>query len=153
MPKVMHIWVDADSFPAPAKRTLLKAAKRLNIRLTYVANRPIPFAIQSPLFEMYVCPKTEGAADDYIAENATKEDLVATRDIPLAKRLVEKEITTINDRGILFNKDNVESMLKEREASIQWAQLGISNGKSKTGYGKKEAYDFACCMDKILNSN
>ena len=26
----MHIWVDADSFPAPAKKTLLKAAKKAN---------------------------------------------------------------------------------------------------------------------------
>lgn len=146
----MRIWVDADSFPAPAKKTLLKAAKRREIPLTFVANRPIPFGVESPLFTMQVCPNTPGAADDFIAENARTGDLVATRDIPLAKRLVEKGVAAINDRGVEFNKENVDTMLKERELSIQWANLGISTGGKKTSYGKKEAHDFACCMDRVL---
>ena len=41
-------------------------------------------------------------------------------------------------------------MLKERELSIQWANLGISTGGKKTSYRKKEAHDFACCMDRVL---
>jgi len=146
----IRIWVDADSFPAPAKKTLLKAAKRREIPLTFVANRNIPFSVESPLFTMQICPNTQGAADDFIAENARSGDLVATRDIPLAKRLVQKGVTTINDRGIEFDRENVDTMLKERELSIQWTSLGISTGGRKSSYGKKEAHDFACCMDRVL---
>lgn len=146
----MHIWVDADSFPAQAKKTLLKAAKRREIPLTFVANRIIPFTVESPLFTMQVCPNNPGAADDFIAENAAPGDLVATRDIPLAKRLVQKGVTTINDRGIEFDRENVDTMLKERELSMQWTNLGISTGGRKSSYGNKEAHDFACCMDRVL---
>ncbi len=143
------IWVDADSFPAKARDLLLKTAIQHNMYVIYVANHDIPFRISSPLFEMQVCPSSPGAADDRIVENCKQGDIVATRDIPLAARLVEKGIDVINDRGIHYDKRTVEKRLKERELSMQMEVLGLHSGYRHEGYGSKELEAFAKCLSSL----
>ena len=147
-----HIWVDADSCPSPAKNIILKAASKNSLQVTYAANRDIPFSIQSPLFNMVICPKEEGAADDYIVANVAPDDIVVTRDIPLAKRLVQKNIKVMNDRGTLFDEKNVEEMLKQRELNMMMNAIGVHTGGRWNSYGKKETYDFAVTFDRVLQS-
>lgn len=147
-----HIWVDADSCPSNAKNIILKAAVKNELYVTYAANRNIPFSISSPLFNMVICPKEEGAADDYIVTNAGENDIVITRDIPLASRLVKKEIVVINDRGTLFDSKNTQEMLKQRELNMMMNAIGVHTGGRWDSYGKKETYDFAVCFDRILQS-
>ena len=104
------IWVDADSCPIPVKDIIFRFCKRLKLRLTFVANHEIPMP-KSELFKMIVCDATPDAADNYIVENALQNDIVITRDIPMASRLIEKNITTINDRGLLFTSENIREKL------------------------------------------
>ena len=144
--------VDADSFPGKANDLLLKVAAKKALKVIYVANRDIPFSIQSPLFQMIVCPSKAGAADDYIADNALGSDIIATRDIPLAARLVEKGCHVINDRGIHFDKKTVEKRLKERNLSMQMQALGLHKGYSHENYGGKELDAFGKCLDTLLSS-
>ncbi len=144
------IWVDADSCPKKVKSVILKAAQKNNIKVNYVANRPIPFDFESHLFYMIVCQKTMGAADDYILENADKNDLVITRDLPFAKKLCDKKITVINDRGTLFDDKNLERMLRDRELNLQFAALGINMGKKFDAFSNKELQAFSACFDKVL---
>ncbi len=143
-----RIFVDADSCPARAKTIVLRAATRLNVNVVYVANRNIPFSMESQLFKMILVEKKEGAADDYIFENASEKDLVITRDIPLAKRLVDKGIITINDRGTYFDGENLKEMLKQRELSLQMASLGLHTGMSFSTYGSKEIEKFSSAFEK-----
>lgn len=144
------IWVDADSFPAMAKDIILKEAVRLNLNVIYVANRNIPFSLQNKLFSMQICEKVLDSADNYIYENVKKTDLVATRDIPLAERLVKKGICTINDRGKEFTPELCETMLAERNLSLMLSQAGVNLGKRFNTYGKKEALEFSKCLNCAL---
>jgi len=146
-----HIWIDADSCPAGVKNIVLKAAIRLNLLVTYAANRNIPFSIQSPLFNMVICPKTEGSADDYIFNQTEENDLVITRDIPLAQRLITKKVTVLNDRGLLFDEKNVQEMLKQRELNMMMNAIGVHTGGRWDSYGQKELSAFAQCFDKVLS--
>lgn len=146
------IWVDADSFPAKARDLLLKTAAGKKLQVLYVANHDIPFSLQNPLFEMRICPQTPGAADDYIADGCTSGDIVATRDIPLAARLVDREIRVINDRGICYDKRTVEKRLKERELSLQMEALGLHKGHTRESYGGKELDAFGKCLHSLLSS-
>ncbi len=148
----MKIFVDADSFPREARLTVEKFSLRTGTPLVYAANHDIPFFEQSPLFTMKLCSQTEGAADDFIVANATEEDIALTRDIPLAARLVEKKITTLNDRGTVFNRQNVSEMLEERELKMQMQNLGIGPKTLSSTYGKKEKSAFAITLDKILTA-
>ena len=84
----MKILVDADSCPRPAREAVLRAALRRGIPAIFAANRPIP-GIGGRGLTMEVCPPGEGSADNRIAALARPGDLVLTRDIPLASRLVE----------------------------------------------------------------
>ncbi len=144
------IWVDADSFPLLARDIILKTAVRLNLNVIYVGNRNIPFSIKCELFSMRICEKSLDSADNYIYENVKKGDLVATRDIPLADRLVKKGICTINDRGKEFTTELCETMLAERNLSLMLSQAGVNLGKKFNTYGKKEALEFSKCLDRVL---
>ena len=87
--------------------------------------------------------------DNYIVENATEKDLVITRDIPLANRLVEKNISVINDRGTKFTQNNIKELLSIRNFNHELAQIGITGEKVKN-YGQKEIAKFSNCLDKEL---
>ena len=107
----MQILVDADSCPKDTREMILRFSDRLGIKTVFAANRPIP-GIQGRSIGgekkviMEICPPGEGAADDRIVELARQGDLVVTRDLPLAERLVEAGIIVLDDRGTVFTKEN-----------------------------------------------
>lgn len=144
------IYIDADSCPSQARNIVLKAGIRLNLPVVFVANREIPFSQQGGSFSMVVVEKKDGAADDYIVEHATEKDLVITRDIPLAQRLNQKQCTAINDRGTLFDQENIKRMLKQRELSMMCESLGLHSGNKISTYSANDVHKFASTLEKAL---
>ena len=142
------IWVDADSCPIPVKDIIFRFCKRLNLKLIFVANHEIPMP-KSQLFQMIVCDATPDAADNYIVENASQNDIVITRDIPMAARLLEKNITTINDRGLLFTSENIREKLSLRNFNKELYDNGILSEKTST-FSKKDVNNFANCFDREI---
>ena len=142
------IWVDADSCPIPVKDIIFRFCKRLNLKLIFVANHQIPMP-KSDLFQMIVCDATPDAADNYIVENALHNDIVITRDIPMASRLIEKNITTINDRGLLFTSENIKEKLSLRNFNKELYDNGILSEKTST-FSKKDVNNFANCFDREI---
>lgn len=144
----MQFWVDADSCPVPIRELIQRAAVRNGIKVFFVANRKIPLPDNS-LFQMIVTSSKENSADDYIVENAEKNDLVITRDIPLASRLVEKKVDVINDRGTLYTESNIRERLSVRDFMLSLAMNGLKP-ESTSKLGKKEIHNFANCFDRIV---
>ena len=142
------IWVDADSCPIPVKDIIFRFCKRLSLKLIFVANHEIPMP-KSQLFQMIVCDATPDAADNYIVENALQNDIVITRDIPMAARLLEKNITTINDRGLLFTSENIREKLSLRNFNKELYDNGILSEKTST-FSKKDVNNFANCFDREI---
>ena len=142
------IWVDADSCPIPVKDIIFRFCKRLQIKLIFVANHEIPMP-KSQLFQIIVCDATPDAADNYIVDNAMQNDIVITRDIPMAARLLEKNITTINDRGLLFTSENIREKLSLRNFNKELYDNGILSDKTST-FSKKDVNNFANCFDREI---
>jgi len=142
----MKILVDADSCPRAARDVVLRRAKQLNIRLIFAANRQIP---GSEGAQMVICPAGDNSADNRIVELAEKNDLVLTRDVPLAKRLVENDVSVIDDRGRVFNADNINEMLSLRNFAVGLADNGLEITRI-ANYGKKELKLFADSLDRLL---
>lgn len=142
-----YIWIDADSCPLPVRNWVIDIAKAKALNVNFVANREIPHPKNDAHFKMFVCEKTEGAADDFIFSNASGNDIVVTRDIPFAARLVEKGIFVMNDRGTVFTKDNIAERLSERNFNLNLAMIGLS-GNSTRHYGPKELKKFADCFER-----
>lgn len=147
---ITSIWIDADNCPSPAKKLILTKAALKKICVTLVANRPIPFE-ENSLFKMIVCEKGENAADNYIVENAENTALVITRDLPLAQRLLEKNISVMNDRGVIFTKENIIPMLKDRELAMQLATIGVNTGAKWKTYNSRDVEAFEKSLEKILS--
>jgi uncharacterized protein YaiI (UPF0178 family) len=98
---------------------------------------------------MELCPAGEGAADDRIVELAEKGDLVITRDIPLASRLVEAAVPVIDDRGRLYTGENIRERLSLRDFMVDLAESGLGMERIPS-YGKRELKAFADGVDRIL---
>ncbi|MDR2418652.1 MAG: DUF188 domain-containing protein [Treponema sp.] len=144
----MRIFVDADSCPRLTRLAVLRASARTGIQAVFVANRPIP-GISSPTTLMELCPPGEGAADDRIVELARAGDLVITRDIPLAQRLVKASVMVMDDRGQEYTPENIRERLSLRDFMVGLAENGL--GKDRVAqYGNKELKAFADSFDRIL---
>ena len=142
------VWVDADSCPALVRDLIIRFCKRLSLNCYYVANRQIGIP-KAPNFKMIITEATKDAADDYIVENAQPNDIAITRDILLAERLLEKNITTLNDRGLCFTAENIKEKLSMRNFNLELFQSGLIGDKT-TSIGKKELNNFANCFDREI---
>src|SRR5437764_235047 len=102
----MHIWVDADACPGVIKDILYRAAERLQIPMTLVANKPLRTPI-SPFIRMLQVSRGFDVADNEIAKRVEAGDLVITADIPLASDVIARGAHAINPRGELYTPDNI----------------------------------------------
>jgi uncharacterized protein YaiI (UPF0178 family) len=142
----LKIFVDADSCPRQTREVVLRAAERTGVQAVFAANRLIP-GIDAALMEL--CPLEEGAADNRIVALASSGDLVITRDIPLASRLVEAAIMVMDDRGRVYTRENIRERLSLRDFMVGLAENGL--GKDRiASYGKRELKAFADSFDRVL---
>lgn len=142
----MTIFVDADSCPVKVREIICKTAGRLHIQAVFVANRPIPI-LKNQFCRSIITEAADQAADDFIAESASAGDLVITRDIPLAARLVAIRIRVINDRGTVYTDDNIRERLSIRNFMYELHANGLMPERTKS-FGKKEVMEFAQALDR-----
>ena len=143
------IWVDADSCPSLVRNYVVRMGEKHKLRVKFVANKEIPIT-EKGNFEMIVCKEGKDEADNYIYNHSKLGDLVITRDIVFADRLVQKDITAINDRGTCFTKDIIKERLSSRDLDLQLYECGLVKHFHE-GYDKKKFAQFANCFDKELH--
>jgi uncharacterized protein YaiI (UPF0178 family) len=144
----MKILVDADSCPKDARELTLRTARRRGMSAIFAANRPVP-GIEGAHITMEICPPGEDSADDRIVALAGPGDLAVTRDLALAKRLLEKDVIVIDDRGRVLNSNNINELLSLRDFVVGLAENGL--GVERTAnYGTKERKAFADSLDRQL---
>ena len=144
----MHIWVDADACPRMIKEVILRAAQRLQVAVTFVANSPQQLPRQD-LISFVQVPKGQDVADSYIVAHAQKGDLVITQDIPLAAELIDLDIHAINPRGELYTPSNVRERLNLRDFMDQMRGAGLSSG-GPPPLNEKDKQLFANSLDRLL---
>jgi len=144
----MKILVDADSCPRAARELVLRTAKKRGIAIVFAANRRIP-GISGKNVSMEICPAEENSADNRLVELAGPGDLAVSRDLALAKRLLEKGAAVIDDRGRTLSQNNINELLSLRNFTVSLAENGM--GAERTAnYGKKELKLFADSLDRLL---
>ena len=144
----MIIWIDADSCPRQVREQIFRTGQRLQIPVYLVANHPIPCPT-SELVRMILTEPTPDAADDYIVAHVSDIDMVITRDIPFAKRLVDKHISVINDRGIVYTEKNIDERLSLRNFMLELYNNGLAPERTAQ-YGRKELQKFSNALDREL---
>ena len=147
------IWVDADSCPSLVRNHTVKIGNKLRVNVCWVANKKMPEPAtehDNDFFKMIICGTEKDAADNYIFENCKPGDLVITRDIVFADRLVERGICTINDRGTEFTAEMIKERLSTRNFDLQLAEIGLVKHHYE-GYDKKKFAEFANSFDKVIH--
>ena len=147
----MTVFVDGDNCDKEARKIILKSCKRNSVDVKIVANRNIPIATENVSFTMIVCDRSKDSADNYIVENSSENDVAVTRDLILAKRLIDKNIVTLNDMGRIFTAENIVELLEQRELSLQMKSLGISNGAGFKSAGKKNMGEFSDTFNSLID--
>lgn len=144
----MHIWVDADACPKVIKEILFRAAQRVRVRVTLVANHSLPTPNGA-----YVRAVQVGAgfdvADDHIVREVQAGDLVITADIPLAAEVIEKGALALNPRGELYSPENIRQRLTMRDFMDQMRGTGINTGGPGV-FSHADRMAFANQLDRLL---
>lgn len=143
------IYLDADA--CPVKDLVFRTAARYNIPLKVVANVPIRIPADAErIAQSIVVPDSPDAADDWIAEHATANDLVLTADIPLAARALALNAMCIDFRGNHFNPNRIGDALASRDLNAMLRQMGEITG-GPPAFSKKDRSQFASTLDAAVN--
>jgi hypothetical protein len=144
----MHIWVDADACPAVIKDILFRAAERVRIPLTLVANKLLRTP-PSRFINALQVPHGFDVADDTIVARVKAGDLVITADIPLAAAVIERDAHALSPRGEVFDRDNIRERLGMRDFLEELRGSGVqTGGPAALSHADRQA--FANQMDRFL---
>ena len=145
----MHIWVDADACPAVIKDILYRAAERLKIQITLVANKPLRTPPSLYVKALQV-PRGIDVADSHIVKELAPGDLVITADIPLASDVIAKGGIALNPRGELYSPENIQERLALRNYLDELRGTGERTG-GPAALDNTDRKRFADQLDKLLS--
>lgn len=146
----MQIWVDADACPAAIKEILYRAAERLKIALTLVANRPLRTPPSSYIRTVQVLAGFD-VADKEIVQRVQANDLVITADIPLAAEVIARGALALDPRGELYTRDNIGEKLQMRNFMDQLRASGVQTS-GPPALDQADRKRFADRLDRLLRA-
>jgi uncharacterized protein YaiI (UPF0178 family) len=147
----VQIWVDADACPQVIKEVLFRAAERVQILTTLVANTQLRTP-PSPFIRSVRVAKGFDVADHRIVQQIEAGDLVVTADIPLAAAVIQRGATALDPRGELYSEDNVHERLAVRNLMQELRSTGtLIDGPAP--FGPSDRQRFANQLDRFLARN
>ncbi len=144
----MQIWVDADACPKVIKEILFRAADRVAVQVTLVANQAIPVP-RSPHIRSIQVGSGFDVADNYIVQQIDQGDLVITADIPLASEVIDKGGLALNPRGELYTVENIRQRLNMRDFMETMRASGVDTGGPPV-FSQADRMAFANQLDRLL---
>lgn len=144
----MQIWIDADACPNVIKEILFRAAERVKVATTLVANQLIRTP-PSPYIRAVQVSGGFDVADNYIVEQVQAGDLVITADIPLADAVISKQGHALNPRGEFYTQENIKQRLAMRDFMDQLRSSGIQTG-GPAALNQSDQRAFANRLDGFL---
>jgi uncharacterized protein YaiI (UPF0178 family) len=147
----MQIWVDADACPNVIKDILFRAAERVKVRLTLVANQPVSTPPSAFITSLQV-RKGFDVADNEIIRRLEPGDLVITADIPLAAEAIAKGGFALNPRGEFYSEANIRERLNMRDFMETLRSSGIQTG-GPAALNQRDRQAFSNELDRFLTRN
>ena len=140
-----HIYVDADA--CPVKAEVVKVAERHGLAVVFVANAWLTVP-RAPRVRVQVVSGAFDAADDWIAEQVHRDDVVVTADIPLAARCLKTGARVLGPSGKPFTDDNIGNALATRELMADLRACGVGGGPPP--FGPKDRSRFLDALERVL---
>lgn len=143
---MLHIFVDADA--CPVKSEVYRVADRYGLEVTLVANSWMRIP-EKDWLRLEVVEDGFDAADDWIVDHVTPEDIVITADIPLASRCLKQGARVLGSTGKPFTDANIGSALATRDLLSELRDLGEMGG-GPPPLGKRDRSRFLQQLDAII---
>ena len=143
---MLEIYVDADG--CPVKDEILRVATRYELTTTFVANSGL-WLPERDSVRLVVVDDAADAADDWIAEHASENDIVVTADVPLVARCIEKGACVLDPRGREWTKDGIGQALASRDLMAELRGAGMITGGPRPRE-KKDKSQFLQQLDQII---
>ncbi len=143
-----QIWIDADACPKVIKEILFRAADRVGVSLTLVANQSLQVPRSRHIRSVKVAAGFD-VADNYIVQQAKAGELVITADIPLAAEVIAKGCQALNPRGDLYTEENIRQRLNMRDFMDTLRSSGVDTG-GPASFSQADRRAFANQLDRLL---
>ena len=145
MPEIL---VDADA--CPVKEEVYRVAKRYGLKVMLVANSQMHIPSEDWL-ELVVVSNQFDAADDWIVDHATRNDIVISGDIPLASRCLKKGARVLGPNGHAFTENSIGDALATRDLMSHLRDIGIMTG-GPAPFEKRDRSRFLQSLDGIIQA-
>ena len=145
---MLEIYVDADA--CPVKQEVIKVARRYNLTVTFVANSQMRIPDSEGTKFVLIESRQLDAADDWIAQKVSKDDIVITADIPLAHRCVQKGARILGPSGKIFSEQNIDELLATRDLMASLRDTGMITGGGPPPFQKQDRSKFLHSFDQII---
>ncbi len=147
-----QIYVDADACPVREEIYRVAARSGLGVLVVHNGSRPIRPPVQAPgqpPVQIVIVADGPDAADDWIAERITAEDICVTADIPLAKRGLERGARALGNTGLPWTGDNIGSAMAGRDIARHMRETGAGGG-GHAPLGKADRSRFLAALDVMV---
>ena len=143
---LISIFVDADA--CPVKEEVERVADRHKIKTYIVSNGGIRPS-QNPLLNLVVVSKEADAADIWISENMSANDIVVTSDIVLAANVIEKGARVIKPTGEILNGKNIGEILAMRDLMYDIRAADPFRQSGGTAFSKNDRSRFLDGLERL----
>lgn len=143
---MLDIYIDGDG--CPVKQEVYRVAKRHDLKVFVVANSytQVP---QGGRVESVRVDDQFDAADDWIVEHSTENDIVITADILLASRCLELGARILGPKGRQFTDDNIGEALANRELMAHLRESGVMT-RGPAPFAKKDRSRFLQNLHELI---
>jgi uncharacterized protein YaiI (UPF0178 family) len=145
----MKIWIDGDASPREVKELVFRAATRLQLETTVVANSGMWVPSGNRFVKLQIVPGGPDVADRYIVAQSNRGDLAITSDVPLMSDLIPQGVFVIDFHGYLCTQETIGERRAARDLNDQLREAGLLTG-GPAPYGVKDKQRFAQALDQLL---
>ena len=148
---MINLYIDADA--CPVKQEIYRVAERhvlkgTALKVFVVSNSPIAIP-RDAMIERVVVGAGMDEADNWIAERATRGDIVVTADVPLASRCVKAGAEVIAPNGRAFTADSIGMTLATRNLMDSLRSSGeITSGPKP--FQPRDRSNFLSALDRAI---
>jgi uncharacterized protein YaiI (UPF0178 family) len=145
---MLNVYIDGDA--CPVKVEVARVTARHSLKVYFVSNQGLRTNLGANVQSIMVGPEFD-AADNWIVDHLTIDDIVITADIQLAARCLQKGAKAINPTGKIFTNDNIGSALAMRELSSYLREAGEIKGNNPS-FSKQDRSHFLQSLDGIIQN-
>ena len=132
------------------KAEIYRVAERYELGVTLVAGSWMRIP-NDPRITLEVVSQGFDAADDWIVDHVTHEDIVITADIPLAARCLDKRAQVIGTTGRPFSETNIGEALATRNLLSEMRGAGLESG-GPAPFDPRDRSRFLQALDRAVHA-